>query len=112
MPPPTHTTRLHENDRARDVVDLLLLRDLTNAAGSPTEAEIKTAIIDTFTARARDAAALNYLQRHWPARLQAYPHWGASYAHAAASAGVKLDLADAVGEVNTWLDRIDGAITE
>lgn len=108
-----HDPPAFENDRARDVVDLLLLRDLTSATGAPSDAAIKAAIIDIFTTRARDAAVLDYLERHWPARLTAHPHWGASYARAANSAGVELELelAAAVNEVNAWLDRIDDAAT-
>jgi hypothetical protein len=104
-----HDPPAYENDRARDVVDLLLLRDLTRATGTPDIAELKTAILDIFAARAHDAAALGYPERTWPAKLTAYPHWGASFTRAAQSAGADLDVADAVAQVNDWMDEIDAA---
>jgi hypothetical protein len=97
------------NDRARDVVDLVLLRDLVAATGTPTLAEIKDAIVDIFAVRAADAAQLGWPPRPWPARLTAYRHWQASYTRAAESAGVDLPVGAAVAEVNMWLDEIDHA---
>jgi hypothetical protein len=104
-----HDPPKYINDRARDVVDLVLLRDLVAATSTPTLAEIKDAIVDIFAARAADAAQLGWPPRPWPARLTAYPHWQTSYTRAAESAGVELDLDEAVAAVNTWLDTIDQA---
>lgn len=97
------------NDRARDVVDLLLLRDLTHSTGSPTPTEIKAAILDIFAARASDAAALGYPERTWPARVTAYPHWAASFTRAGQSAGLELTLEEAVAQANAWLDELDAS---
>lgn len=46
------------NDRSRDVVDLLLLRDLAELDGSPTHAELREACAALFAARATDAHTL------------------------------------------------------
>ena len=97
------------NDRARDVVDLLLLRDLIRETRSPTFAEVKAAILDIFDARARDAAALGYPQRTWPVRITFHPHWAASFERAANSAGVTLRPDEAVTQANAWLDELDAS---
>lgn len=96
-----------QNDRARDVVDLLLLRDLIRETGSPSPAEVEAAILDIFAARAQDAVALGYPERTWPARVTAHPHWTASFERAAASARMTLTLDESVAQANAWLDEID-----
>ncbi|BDZ43141.1 hypothetical protein GCM10025865_24400 [Paraoerskovia sediminicola] len=104
-----HDPPAHKNDRARDVVDLLLLRDLARESDSPTDGEILGAVMDIFEVRARDAAALGLPQRHWPARLTAHAHWADSYRRSAESAGLGVVLSDAVESVNTWLAEISDA---
>lgn len=96
-----------QNDRARDVVDLLLLGDLIRETGSPSLAETKAAVLDVFDARARDAAALSYPERAWPVHIEGYSHWTASFDRAARSVGLPLALNEAVAQVNTWLDELD-----
>ena len=54
------------NDRARDVVDLILLRDLATATGRPTLREIRAACRSIFGARAHEAERLGLLVRSWP----------------------------------------------
>lgn len=100
--PPTYI-----NDRARDVVDLLLLRDLCDASGSPSRSDVRAAVLDVFRARAADATYLGLPPRHWPSRVTAHPHWTVSYESAARSAGLSTSLDAAVEAVNTWLDRLD-----
>jgi hypothetical protein len=97
------------NDRARDVVDLLLLHDLSGETGHPDKPSISTAILDIFSARAAEAETLRRKPRHWPARLVAHPHWRESFNKAATSAGLDISLEDAVDQVNAWLDEIDEA---
>ncbi|MCL2785061.1 MAG: nucleotidyl transferase AbiEii/AbiGii toxin family protein [Propionibacteriaceae bacterium] len=108
------STDLHDppecvNDRARDVPDLLLLRDLANETGHPNNLSIKAAILDIFKARADEAEILELTPRLWPARLVAYPHWRESFEKAAQDAGLNNTLEDAVAQVNAWLDEIDPA---
>ena len=97
------------NDRARDVVDLLLLRDLIQSAGEPQLSAVRAAIVDIFDARAAESAVTAREPRRWPARLTAYPHWQVSYKKAAESAGVSASLDDGVSAVNAWLAQIDAA---
>lgn len=96
------------NDRARDVVDLLLLRDLIQETGSPSLPKIKSAAVAVLDARAADAERLGRTPRHWPPTLIAHDHWLGDYARAAASGNVDLPLDEAVAEVNAWIDEIDG----
>lgn len=94
------------NDRARDVVDLLLLRDLIAAAGSPTLTEVREAGEAVFEYRAAEARELGRPTRDWPPAITAHDHWSADYARAAASGGIELPLDAAVAEVNTWIAEI------
>ncbi len=96
------------NDRPRDVVDLLLLRDL----GIGPLADVRAAVVAIFDARASDARQLGRPERAWPARITAYEHWPVDYERARASAGIDLDLQTAVEEANAWLDEIDAATAE
>lgn len=95
------------NDRARDIVDLLLLRDLVAVTGMPTMAEVREAAVAVFEARAAEAAKLGRPTRSWPPTLVAYAHWKDDYIRAAASGGVESSLEDAVGEANAWIGLLD-----
>ncbi|MQB01994.1 MAG: hypothetical protein GEU78_17320 [Actinobacteria bacterium] len=97
------------NDRARDVVDLLLLRDLAAASGSPTLPQIRAAAMAVFEARADEAAQLGNPTRSWPPAVTAHPHWGDDFTRAASSAGIALKLDDAVAEVNGWVVEINNS---
>lgn len=94
------------NDRARDVVDLLLLRDLTDATGEPTSGEVRAAVEDVFASRANEAVSTGATPRTWPTTVTAHAHWGASFARAAESAGLATPLDDAVSQLNEWLGHI------
>lgn len=97
------------NDRARDVVDLLLLRDLAAATGSPKLAEIHSAGAAVFQARADDAHQLGLPARTWPPTVTGHGHWGNDYKRAAASASIELSLDAAVAEINAWIAEVDRA---
>lgn len=101
-----HEPPLSINDRARDVVDLLLLRDLMVATGTPTLAEVREAAVAVFEARAADAARLGQPMRTWPPTLLAHTHWADDYIRAAASGAIGISLEDAVGELDTWITEI------
>ena len=94
------------NDRARDVVDLLLLRDLAAMTGAPTLAEVREAGVALFEARAAEAAELDRPTRAWPPAVTAHSHWRDDYLRAASSGGIGLTLGEAVAEVNTWIARV------
>ncbi len=96
------------NDRARDVVDLLLLRDLAQESGSPSLAEIRQASVAVFDARAREARQLGYPERAWPPTVIGHNHWADDYRRAATSAGIDLDMGQAVDQVNEMIIEING----
>lgn len=97
------------NDRPRDVVDLLLLRDLAATTGSPTLSEIRQAGLAVFEARANDAKALGLPQRTWPPTVVVHGHWDDDFARAASSGGIALELDAAVAELNDWIVLIVGS---
>lgn len=102
----------HVNDRPRDVVDLLLLRDLMAATGRPQLVDVRAAAEDVFRARAREAEAAAGPVRLWPTYVTAHRHWGPSFAKAAESAGVTTSLSAAVAQVSAWLRLIANASDE
>lgn len=104
-----HDPPAYLNERARDAVDLILLRDLVTSQATPTLAGLRAAVLDIFQARARDAVALGLSPRKWPAALTPYPHWRVSFARAAESVGLDLGLEDAIEQVNTWIKLIDNS---
>ncbi|MGL5859295.1 MAG: nucleotidyl transferase AbiEii/AbiGii toxin family protein [Angustibacter sp.] len=95
------------NDRARDVVDLLLLRDLISATGSPSLAEVRAAAVAVFAARAAEAVTLGRSRRPWPPTVTAHGHWTEDYTRAAASGGINLPLQAAAAQVNAWIREIN-----
>lgn len=97
------------NDRARDLVDLVLLRRYINDNGGPTTAELLAAARDIFASRATEAAQLGRPQRTWPPVVVAYPDWRTDYANAATKADLNVTLAEAVAQVNDWINEIDAA---
>jgi hypothetical protein len=94
------------NDRARDVVDLLLLRDLAAITGRPSLPEIREAGVAVFNARMAEAAELGRPVRTWPPTITAHGHWINDFARAAASGGIEMSLDTAVAEVNAWIVMI------
>ncbi len=99
--PPTFVNR-----RARDVVDLLLLKELVESTGAPSEDEIRFAIEDIFKSRASEACLLGRPERTLPTKIVAYPHWEADFAEAADGASVQLSMGKAIEAVNTWLREL------
>ncbi len=98
------------NERARDVADLLLLRDLTREVGFPRLTEIRSASIAVFAARAAEAVQLGRTPRPWPPTLTTHSHWNNDYQRAAATTDLPHSLSDAVTAVNAWITEIDQAI--
>lgn len=91
------------NDRARDVVDLYLLKKLSDQTNSPSRNEIAIAVRDIFEWRAREAEATGRTARHLPATIVAYPHWESDYTKAAKSVDLNQSLDETVGVVNIWM---------
>ena len=94
------------NDRARDVVDLLLLRDLIATTGSPTLSAVRGAGEAVFEARADEPTQLGRPPRAWPPTIGGHSHWGDDFARAAASGHVVLSLDEAIAQVNDWIATI------
>ena len=95
------------NVRARDVVDLLMLRDLAAETGSPTLAEIRAAGAALFQARAEEAQQLGLPARTWPPAVTGHSHWGHDYKRAADSASIDFSLDAAVAQINDWIAEVD-----
>ncbi|SCX38858.1 Nucleotidyl transferase AbiEii toxin, Type IV TA system [Klenkia marina] len=104
-----HSPPEQKNDRARDVVDLLLLRDLIATEATPTLGELRQACVAVFDARAEDARRADWTPREWPPAAVAHAHWGTDYTSAAGNGGVTLELTDAVEALNAWITDIDAA---
>ncbi|TQJ49272.1 nucleotidyl transferase AbiEii/AbiGii toxin family protein [Phycicoccus sp. SLBN-51] len=104
-----HEPPEYRNERARDVVDLILLRRLEPAVHSLDGETLKEACMDVFAARATEAAQLGRLVRVWPPVVQAHPGWDVDYRSAAAEGGLDLGMDEAIAEVNAWIDEIDAA---
>lgn len=106
-----HTPLESINARARDVVDLILLRDLSRATGTPALPELRTAAVAAFDGRAAEAEQLGRIPRLWPPAIVAHAPWVDDYRRAVASAGLDLSLDDAVAEVDAWIREIGRART-
>jgi hypothetical protein len=91
------------NDRPRDVVDLILLRDLVAATGHPARSALVLAAKAVFDARAEDSLVLGLTPRYWPPHVVAHQHWAYSYHRAADEVGLTLSLVEAVAQVNHWI---------
>lgn len=104
-----HEPPAEPNDRARDISDLLLLRDLIRLEGQLSEADIGSACAALFHARAEEATALGRSPRPWPPVIQAHPHWQGDYDRVARESSVSHTLSDAVAELNAWIIDLDAA---
>lgn len=102
-----HNPPTSMNDRARDIVDLLLLRNLAGIGDDP--AGVRDAIVDTFDARAADSRELGNPERTWPCVALAHDHWTVDYARAVRDTDITLTLEQAVAELNEWFVEIDAA---
>lgn len=85
-----------ENERFRDLVDLIICRDLVADL-----AEVREACLDTFEARGLHA---------WPPTLEVPDHWAEPYAALAEEMGFPVaDVDDAAAQVRKFIDKIDSA---
>lgn len=93
------------NDRVRDVVDLLLIKD--NFYPEGPQVTLREACVDVFDARAAEATTLGLTARHWPPQIVANDEWARAYLSLALPVGVTLSLEEALAEVNSWITQID-----
>lgn len=103
-----HQPPAARNDRVRDVVDLLLLRDAFYGDTSDLR-QLRQACIDVFTVRYVEAEQLHIAPRPWPPNVVAYEHWQADFRRIRDEIGFVIDLADAVVVINDWINVIDAA---
>jgi hypothetical protein len=97
------------NDRARDVVDLQLIRQAFYNNGIDLT-ELRAACIDLFEARAAETEALGLEPRTWPPLFIPHDHWQTDYQTAAAALGLAHTLEEAVADLNIWTTEIDRAV--
>lgn len=96
------------NDRVRDIVDLLLIREAFFPDGTDLS-PIRAAAHDVFAARAAEAEQLGYTPRTWPPVVTANNVWQATWHIPAGQASLTMSLDDALASVNDWIDRIDAS---
>ncbi|MFH2007191.1 MAG: nucleotidyl transferase AbiEii/AbiGii toxin family protein [bacterium] len=95
------------NDRARDVVDLLLLNKAFYE-DSNDQAGLAAACRDVFQCRAQGAGPSSESPpRQWPPIVHAYAHWRADYERYAAEVQLGRSLEDAVRQLNHWIAELD-----
>ncbi|MEG0217726.1 MAG: hypothetical protein RR655_05315, partial [Raoultibacter sp.] len=104
-----HNPPEYVNYRARDVVDLVLIKSLIEADGTPSNSEIESAVNDIFTARANEAKVLARTPRYLPAKVVPCPHWEEDFAEAAKSCNLNISLSEATEIVNAWINKIAGS---
>lgn len=96
------------NLRARDLVDLLLLRDAFYRDADDVRG-LRAACADLFASRYAEAEQLQLEPRPWPPQVVAYTHWHSDYASATEEVGIDLTLDDAAEQLNEWIAAIDAA---
>jgi hypothetical protein len=103
-----HNPPSQRNDRSRDIVDLLLIRDAFYPEGTDLRS-LRSACVDIFASRATDAQTLGVALRTWPPEATAHDHWTTDFMTAATAASLPPSLVGAVAEVNAWIATIDAA---
>ena len=94
------------NNRVRDVVDLLLLKNVFYKRDLAPKS-LMQACTDLFGARAAEARkAGSELIRSWPPVVIAYRHWENDYKRYADEVGQADSLDEAVAELNGWISAI------
>ncbi len=101
-----HEPPAQVNDRARDIVDLLLMRELPQVP----LVELRSACVALFNAREQEAITLGIGSRSWPPRAEAFPHWQKDFDRSARDAGLEIDFPASVEAVNAWICEIESAI--
>jgi len=94
------------NTRARDVVDLVLLRRAFYQDG-PDLQSLRGACHDLFEARARERETLGREPRAWPPEVVAHDGWAREFQRACSEAEIEFDLDEAIAEVNDWIRAIE-----
>ena len=98
-----HNPPEYINERARDLVDLVLLHSMISETGHPSIDELNDAMEDIFDARAIEARATGRNPRSLPASIAVYPHWHDDYLKTAQEVGIDLSMEEAASVVNKWI---------
>ena len=93
------------NDRVRDIVDLVLVREALYPQGADLSG-IRSASKDVFVSRAAESEQLGYPSRQWPPLVAANDVWRATWHIPADQVGLDLTLDEAIGIVNEWIGQI------
>ena len=87
------------NDRARDLVDLLLIEEL--AVTSEMYAEIREACVETFAIRGK---------HDWPPTIVIWPGWELLWERLAEEEGIEFSVAEAAERVQQLVKQLDEAV--
>lgn len=96
----------YRNNRPRDLVDLVLIKRLSDSTGHPSRRDIKRAVVDIFDVRAKEDVQANRNPRTWPSKVIVYPHWENDYRVAADAVDLRMEAPDATELINKWLLEI------
>ena len=94
------------NDRVRDVIDLLLIKENLYAQ-DPTPPSLRAACLDVFAARAEEAKAIGHTVRAWPPSFTVNSTWEKTYPGLATSVGMDYRLNEAIAIAQSWIHDID-----
>jgi hypothetical protein len=92
------------NERVRDIVDLVLLREHFYRDGSPSS--LSSACLDVFNARATEVIAIDRTPRNWPPAFVANATWKKTFPKLAESVDMTYSLDQAIGIVEDWVSEI------
>ena len=101
-----HNPPEYVNYRARDVVDIILIKDLAASSGNPSSEDMRVAIEDIFSAREAEARKAKRIPHVLPATIIAYPHWVSDYDSAAHAVGLDMGMDEAVEMANDWIAEV------
>ncbi|MDR1430781.1 MAG: nucleotidyl transferase AbiEii/AbiGii toxin family protein [Propionibacteriaceae bacterium] len=93
------------NDRVRDIVDLILMKENFYAA-NPVPSTLRAACLDVFASRAEEALVIGETPRHWPPVFAANARWAETYPSVAAQVGMDYTIDDAIAIVKNWVEAI------
>lgn len=104
-----HNPPIYENDRVRDIIDLVLIRAAFYSSGESLS-DVALACQDIFTARSGEAETQGIRGRLWPPVILTNEMWGKAFIRPAVEAGMIQSLTSAIAEVNAWVGEISGTM--
>lgn len=101
-------TAERQNDRVRDIVDLILIRNAFYPEGTDL-APVLEASEDIFAARAAVAVEAGAEPRAWPPKIENRALWPSEWATPSGQVNLDMELEQALAEVQAWVDAIAAA---